>query len=125
MSQEAENQPNNAITSINERINRMDSEIDGMPQVDSETQVLTFLVEHQIPLKPIEVYGGLVHTRTINFKYRTVQNKLRDLSDAGFVERVEIDSDSGEITPLPDDDSDRRAAYLVTDAGVEELEARL
>jgi len=125
MSQEAENQPNNVNTSINERINSMDSEIDGMPQVDSETQVLTFLVEHQIPLKPIEVYGGLVHTRTINFKYRTVQNKLHDLSAAGFVERVEIDNDSGEIEVVPDDGSDRRAAYVVTDAGVDELEARL
>ena len=96
-----------------------------MPELDSETQVLKFLCEYQLPLKPIEVYGGLIHTRTINFKYRTVQNKLHDLSNAGFVDRVEIDTDAGAVRRLADSNSDRRAAYLVTDAGVDELESRL
>lgn len=96
-----------------------------MPEVDSETQVLAFLAEHQIPLKPIEAYGGLVHTRTISFKYRTVQNRLRELSAAGLVDRVEIDTDSGTVTRIPDDEADRRAAYLITEAGLDELDTRL
>ena len=96
-----------------------------MPEVDSETQVLQFLYEHQIPLKPIEVYGGLVHTRTINFKYRTVQNKLHDLSKAGLLARVEIDTDDGRVRTIPETEADRRAAYVITDAGLDELEERL
>ena len=103
----------------------MVSDPSDMPEVDSETQVLAFLAEHQIPLKPIEVYGGLIHTRMINFKYRTVQNKLRDLWTAGHVDRVQIDTKAGEVKPLPDDGSDRRAAYVITDAGLAELESRL
>jgi len=95
-----------------------------MPQVDSETQVLAFLAEHPIPLKPIEVYGGLLATRTISFQYRTVQNKLRDLAAAGYLQRVAIDTDAGEIQPL-DSAADRRGAYLITDAGRDEIDNRL
>ena len=123
--QQNKNATDRRIAPINERINSMVDDSTPMPELDSETQVLKFLCEYQLPLKPIEVYGGLIHTRTINFKYRTVQNKLHDLSKAGFVDRVEIDTDAGAVRRLPDSNSDRRAAYLVTDAGVDELESRL
>jgi len=123
--QQNKNGTDRRIAPINERINSMVDDSTPMPELDSETQVLKFLCEYQLPLKPIEVYGGLIHTRTINFKYRTVQNKLHDLSKAGFVDRVEIDTDAGAVRRLPDSNSDRRAAYLVTDAGVDELESRL
>jgi len=125
MQSKEKNNTDKRISPINESINNMVADSSRMPELDSETQVLKFLHEHQIPLKPIEVYGGLIHTRTINFKYRTVQNKLHDLSKAGFIDRVEIDTDAGKVRSLPKTEADRRAAYVITDDGIAELESRL
>lgn len=91
-----------------------------MPELDKRQLVLAFLAEHDIPLGPIGIYGGLVHTQDITFSYSTVQNIMRELAEQGAVERVQIDPSAGEVRPLPDD-GDRRAYYLITDQGRERL----
>ena len=90
-----------------------------MPELDKRDLVLAFLADHAIPLRPMTIYGGLVHTRDITFSYRTVQNIMAELADEGLVERVRVDTDVGEVRPV--EGGDRRAYYLVTEAGRESL----
>lgn len=87
-----------------------------MPELDKRDLVLAWLVEHDIPLQPKAIYGGLIYQRNITFSYRTVQNIIGEFADAGYIERVEIDPSAGEVRPLSEE-GDRRAYYVVTDAG--------
>ena len=125
MASESQKQTDKRNASINEPVFNMADTTNDMPEWDNETQVLAFLAEYQIPLKPAEVYGGLIYTGKNTLKYRTTQNKLRDLYEAGYADRVQVDRKAGRVKPLPEDGEDRRAAYVISDAGLEELEARI
>ncbi|QIO25534.1 hypothetical protein [Haloarcula sp. JP-L23] len=92
-----------------------------VPQIDKREMILRFMEAHQIPLRPKEIYGGLVAEREITFSYRTVQNKISDLRDEGLVKRVSIDADEGEIMDIPEEESGRRAYYMITQAGLDSL----
>lgn len=96
-----------------------------LPDADIETRMLAFLATYRIPLKPMELYGGLVYRWDVDFSYRSVQNKLNGLLEKGYVDRVTINTDAGIVEPISDADSGRRASYLITDAGCAELDSRL
>jgi Fe2+ or Zn2+ uptake regulation protein len=89
----------------------------GVPERDKRDVVLEFLAEHPIPLRPKEIYGGLIALQDITFSYGTVKNIMSEFNDDGLVERVEIDDDEGVINPIPSDSSGRRGYYLITDGG--------
>ncbi|GGL45106.1 hypothetical protein GCM10009037_30630 [Halarchaeum grantii] len=89
-----------------------------MPPRDRENEVLDFLASHGIALPPKAIFRGLKVERSITFGYRTVQNILKRLLEAGLVMRCNKDAlDQGEIQPLPEDASSRRSYYYITDEG--------
>lgn len=89
-------------------------------QLTNEEMVLKFMHRHQIPLRRMEVYGGLVQEDVLTFSYSTVGNKLDDLADRGDVKKVAINKDQGIIEDIPEDESaDRRGYFLITDQGRE------
>jgi len=89
-----------------------------VPPSERERIVLEFLDEHGIALPPKAIYRGLKVQRNITFSYRTVQNILKRLRENGQVMRVDKDAlDDGEVRPLPEDATDRRTYYFITDDG--------
>jgi len=88
-----------------------------VPQLSSELVILTFMYEYEIPLQPKALYGGLINQQNITFSYRTVQNKVADLTESKDIERVIIDTKDGKIKPLNDENSRKRAYYLITEQG--------
>lgn len=93
---------------------------DDVPQLSNEELVLKFMHKHQIPLRRMEVYGGLIEEEMLTFGYSTVGNKLGDLAEKGDVKRVAINKDEGAIEDIPPaDESDRRGYFLITDQGRE------
>lgn len=88
-----------------------------VPERDKRDIVLEFLAAHPIPLKQKEIYGGLIALQDITFSYETVKNIVSEFHEEGYLERVEIDDDDGVVRPIPEDESDRRAYYLLTDKG--------
>ena len=125
MASESQKQADKRNASINEPVFNMADTTNDMPEWDNETQVLAFLAEYQIPLKPAEVYGGLIYTGTITFKYRTTQNKLRALYEAGYADRVQVDRKAGRVKPPPEDGEEPRPAHVIAAPGPEELEPRI
>ena len=100
-------------------------ELVSMPQLSTELVVLTFLYEHELPLQPKTIYGGLINLQDITFSYSTVQNKIRSLAEKGDVKKVKIDQQSGRVEELNPDESSRRAYYLITDQGKERVESEV
>ena len=90
-----------------------------MPQVSRAAIVLPFLAAHDIPLKPKTIYGGLIEHEQITFSYKQLRDTIGELHEAGYLRRVEIDTDSdpSEIRDIPADASGRRGYYLITDSG--------
>jgi len=93
-----------------------------MPQLSSEEVILVFLYETDLPLRPKSIYGGLIDQQSITFSYRTVQNKVKDLYEAGDIKKVKIDEGAGEIVDVAPDESYRRAYYRITEQGRERVE---
>lgn len=93
---------------------------ENVPEVPKEMIILRFMAENEMPVKPKEIYGGLIHQRDISFSYRTVQGKLKDLLTEGLVQRVQIDDTEGVVKSIGDSD-DKRAYYLITDEGRERV----
>ena len=89
-----------------------------VPQVSSELAILAFMAEHQIPLQPMSIYGGLIHQQNITFSYRTVQNKVAELVDSADLKRVKVDTSDGVVRDIEQSDSGR-AHYLVTPKGIQ------
>ncbi|WP_123539426.1 helix-turn-helix domain-containing protein [Halosimplex salinum] len=93
-----------------------------MPAEDRRVLVLEFLAEHDMPLPPLAIYSGLVRYHRITFSYRTVQNILSELTENGDIYRVDTSAlRDGEITPIDDDESSRRAYYHITEQGKERV----
>lgn len=90
-----------------------------MPAADRRELVLEFLADHDMPLPPLAIYAGLVQHHRITFSYRTVQNILGELTEAGDLYRVDTSAlRDGDIEPISDeDDSQRRAYYHITEQG--------
>jgi hypothetical protein len=110
------------MTDNSDANNTLAHESGDVPQKDSETVVLEFLAEHQVPMGPKSLYGGLLVNRTINFKFRTVQNRLSDLLEEEKVERVRVDTETDEVVPLGEGEG--RGYYLITKEGLDEVESQ-
>jgi Fe2+ or Zn2+ uptake regulation protein len=95
-----------------------------VPQVSSRDVVLAFLDEHDIPLQPKSIYGGLISNQDITFSYRTVQNIISEFTDEGLIEKVRIDTDEGVVEQMSESDSGR-AYYLITDKGRQKVPEEL
>ena len=94
-----------------------------MPQVGRREVVLRFLAEHDIPLRPKEIYGGIIHHNEVTFSYKQTRDTISQLHADGLLRRVEIDDDAGQIRDIPDDASGRRGYYLISDAGRAKVDA--
>lgn len=92
----------------------------GVPQKDSREIVLEFLLEHDYPHQPKDIYGGLIYQGDITFSYRTVQNAVSELVEKGQLRKVEIDEKEGVVRELPID-TRKRAYYVITDKGRERV----
>lgn len=94
-----------------------------VPQVTKRDVILRFMAKHRIPLRPKEIYGGLLCEQEITFSYRTVQNKVSDLREEGLIKRVSIDDKAGEVVDIPESESGRRAYYIITEKGFSEADS--
>lgn len=91
---------------------------------DRRDQVLSFLVDVDIPLPPTAVYAGIRRKYNATFAYRTTQEILKDLVDDGYAIRVDTKMlrEKGEIQRIENDpDRRKRAYYFPTDAGQERI----
>ena len=88
-----------------------------MPEFDRSDVVLRFLVEHNIPLKPKTVYGGIIHHREVTYSYKQVRDSISQLRDRRLLRRVKVDADEGRIVAVDPDAGNVRCWYLPTDAG--------
>ena len=80
--------------------------------------MLKFIYEHDMALPPLAIFAGLKRQQGIHFSYRTVQNILSDLMDAGLVERVDTTKlREGEGIQPVDGGSGRRSYYFITEEG--------
>lgn len=93
-----------------------------VPPEERREKVLAFIAEHNMALPPLAIYAGLKRQEGITFSYRTIQNALSDLVEAGDVEKVDTDKlrSDGRIEAI-DDDSGRRSYYFITEKGLERL----
>jgi len=94
-----------------------------MPELGRDEVVLRFLAAHDIPLRHKEIYGGIIYHRDVTFSYKQTRDTVRDLYARGLLRRVEIDDDDGVIRDIPEDESNRRGYYLISDAGRAEVES--
>src|SRR6056297_2426737 len=74
-----------------------------MPQMSRAAIVLPLLAAHDLPLKPKAIYGGLIEHNEITFSYKQLRDTIGELHEAGYLRRVEIDTDSypSEIRDIP------------------------
>ena len=90
---------------------------ENVPPEERREQVLEFLDEHDMPLPPLAIYGGLYRQYRITFSYRTIQNIVSDLVEDGYAFRVDTKKlQEGEIVPVENGGS-RRSYYFITDKG--------
>jgi len=94
----------------------------GVPQLSSDLVILTFMWEHEIPLQPKSIYGGLINLQNITFSYRTVQNKVAQLTERGDLKRVQVDTEEGHIHEMEGSRGSQRSYYLITEQGRERVE---
>lgn len=122
MSNSTPNQRHSYTTGIASNNFTLLTQVTNMPQLSSEEVILVFLYETDLPLRPKSIYGGLIDQQSITFSYRTVQNKVKDLYEAGDIKKVKIDEGAGEIVDVAPDESYRRAYYRITEQGRERVE---
>jgi len=93
-----------------------------MAPEDRRHEVLTFMSEHRLALKPTTVHRNLCLHRHITFGQATVANILQELTEAGDLRRVDP-------TRLPDrqlvdlDSDEGRGVYIVTEQGRERAQS--
>lgn len=85
---------------------------------DRREEVLRFLVEEDMALPPLAIFGGLKRHHEITFEYRTVQTALKELVDSGDLIRIDTKKlrQDANIVPVEDAGS-RRAYYFPTKEG--------
>lgn len=89
-----------------------------MPAKEREDEVLCFIHKHGIAFPPKVIYRGLKLEENITFSYRTVHDLLKRLTEQGFAIRCERGAlDEGKIKQLPEDATNKRTYYYITDAG--------
>jgi predicted transcriptional regulator len=93
-----------------------------VPPSERRRQVLEFIAEHDIPLPPLAIFAGMRRQYRATFSYRTTQNILSDLVDAGDVFRVDTSELRNGVISGVDDDGARRTYYFITDAGRDRVE---
>jgi len=93
-----------------------------MAPEDRRREVLSFMSEHRLALKPMTVYRNLCLHRHITFGSATVANILQELTEAGDLRRVDPDA-------LPDrqlvdlDPDGGRGVYIVTEQGRQRVQS--
>jgi len=98
--------------------NTLTGKSDAMPPEARRDLVLEFVVEHDMPLPPLAIWGGLNRQYRVTFGFRTLQNILGDLVEDGDLFRVDTSAlRDGEIQKITEDGSQRRAYYFVTESG--------
>jgi len=75
-----------------------------------------------MPLPPLAIFAGMRRQYRATFSYRTTQNILSDLVDAGDVFRVDTSELRNGVISEVDDDGARRTYYFITDAGRDRVE---
>jgi hypothetical protein len=114
---------NNRRSSDNSVENKHPTREEGyMPPEARRNLVLEFIDEHDMPLPPLAIWGGLNRQYRVTFSYRTLQNILSDLVDEGDVFRVDttILKEEGRVEEV-EDSSGRRAYYYITEEGRERV----
>lgn len=91
---------------------------DDMAPEDRRHEVLSFMAEHRLALKPTSVYRNMCLHRHITFGQATVANILQELTDSGDLRRVDPKQLS-ERSLVDLDPSEGRGCYIVTEQGRE------
>jgi len=94
-----------------------------MPEVGRDEVILRFLAAYDIPLRHKEIYGGLIEHYEITFSYKQTRDSVTKLYEDGLLRRVEIDADDGTVRDIPDDATNRRGYYLISDRGRKQAES--
>jgi Fe2+ or Zn2+ uptake regulation protein len=92
----------------------------GMAAQERRDEVLSFMAEHRLALKPTTIYRNMRIHRNITFTAATVQNILTELSEDGLLRRVDVKA-LGERRLEPPEGN--RGAYIITDEGHEEAQS--
>jgi hypothetical protein len=92
-----------------------------MAELDRSDVVLRFCVEHDIPLKPKAVYGGIIYHQDVTFTYKQVRDSITDLKERGLLRRVKVDDEAGQVRDVPSEAGNVRCYYLPTDTGRERV----
>jgi Fe2+ or Zn2+ uptake regulation protein len=110
--------PKNDKTTTN-----MDSyESIAMGKQDRKLVVLAFLHETDLVLKASPIYRNLKFHRRITFEDQTVRNILHELTEEGYVRRVDIQQiPNGELVDV--DSDNRKGGYVITDKGREVVQS--
>jgi hypothetical protein len=83
--------------------------------------VLEFLAEHGLALPPRAIFRNLRFHQNITFSLQSVENYLEELSNDGYVERVNPAAlEKRQVEEVPADNS-MKAYYVVTEAGRQHL----
>jgi len=93
-----------------------------MAPEDRRHEVLTFMAEHRLALKPAAVYRNLSLHRHITFGQATVLNILQELTESGDLRRVDPDAlGDRQLVDLAPDEG--RGVYIVTEEGIERAQS--
>ena len=94
-----------------------------MPEFDRSHVVLQFLAEYDIPLRHKAIYGGLIEHNDITFSYKQTRDTVTQLHDDGLLRRVEIDDDEGTVNDIPEEATNRRGYYLISQDGRQRVQS--
>lgn len=93
-----------------------------MAPEDRRHEVLSFMAEHRLALKPTTVHRNLCLHRHITFGQATVANILQELTDAGDLRRVDpTELPNRQLVDLDPDEG--RGVYIVTEQGRERAQS--
>lgn len=119
------NRDNSLEINNSDTINGNDDSGSRVPPEDREDQLLAFFTEHEIAVPPRVLFRALKVQHNITFSHSTVENILYRLRDDSEVMRVDKNAlDNGKIVELPEDATDRRTYYFITEKGRERLAER-
>jgi hypothetical protein len=100
-----------------------------MPDVDDENMtksdrkeiVLSFMAKHELALPPLVIWRNLRYHHNATFAKDSVHTYLSELSDQGHLRRINPELLGDRELKELDEDSAKRAYYIVTNSGKSEI----
>jgi DNA-binding PadR family transcriptional regulator len=98
-----------------------ETDLENMTKSDRKEIVLTFMARHELALPPLVIWRNLRYHHNATFSKDSVHTYLSELSDQGYVLKINPEPLGDRQLKELDEDSRKRGYYIVTEEGKSEI----